>query len=142
MSSGVCIPPCDIPNPTQLPSPWPVATVPPGSVVPAAPTLSRVSPDAVVFGPATVDNPALTPVYFYGSNFTQGSVIMWNGSAEPTQFIASNLLSTNIDRSTIAVETVIDVAVQNPDGATTDPLKFAFVERPILIEPTPTPKVA
>lgn len=128
--AGGCFSPCGDLEPCQLPSPWPVATVPPGSAVPAPPLLRGLSRGYAVVGGDDFR------LFVYGQNFTQGSVIVWNAGVEPTQFDGSTMLSTIVKPGTATIGTSVPVLVRNPDGQETEAATFTFVEMTPLITPS------
>lgn len=69
-----------------------------------------------------------TEVLFRGENFTEASVIIWNGGAEPTTFIDANTLSTIVKPSTVQVPPPFTLEAYVVDGdEQTAPLPFTFI---------------
>ena len=70
-----------------------------------------------------------TEVQFVGENFTQGgSVIIWNGSAEPTTFIDAQHLATIVKPSTVQVTPPVTVqAWVVTSGKESEKLDFTFI---------------
>lgn len=128
--AGGCFPPCGDAVPVQLPSPWPVATVPAGTVVAAKPSVLDLGP-----GYAVAQSPAPFTLYVSGQNFTQGSVISFDGAPVPTKFMGSTLLAAEIDGSAQTVGSVA-VLVTNPDAAVSNTVQFPFIAQvPLIAEP-------
>ena len=101
-----------------------------GSGLPAAPTLTSLSPSTVVAGGPNF------PLTVTGSNFVSGSVVQWNGAARtPTTFLNANQLTATITAQDIAAQGTASVTVQNPGGATSSALPFTITQAPA---PTPT----
>jgi hypothetical protein len=63
-----------------------------------------------------------------GKGFNDKSVILWNGSEEPTHFISQKQVSTGVKPSTATGPYTCTVAVRNPSGEVTAQLPFAFTE--------------
>jgi hypothetical protein len=91
-----------------------------GSVVP--PVIVSLDPPSAVLG-----SPSFT-LRVSGTGFTPGSVIMFNGSEEPTTFVSNLEVTTEVDMSTAGVAVAVPVAVLNPDGVLSDPMNFTFLE--------------
>ena len=68
----------------------------------------------------------------YGSGFTSGAVVQWNGSARTTVFDDSAKLTATITAADIAISGTIPVTVKNSDG-TVSPSFF------IAVDTTPSP---
>jgi len=66
-----------------------------------------------------------TPVTCYGSNFDDGSVIVWNLVPVQTTQIDDTRLTTNVDPAT-ATEGTVPVFVRRSNGAESAPLDFTF----------------
>lgn len=72
------------------------------------PALSGISPSGVIAGSAA---PALT---LNGSNFTQQSVVLWNGSPRGTQYVSATQLEATLLDTDVADGAVVPVTVSNP----------------------------
>jgi hypothetical protein len=88
-------------------------------------TFDSMSPDTL-----TLDQPD-TEVSFIGTNFTEGSRILWNGSEEPTNFVSETELTTIVKPSTVTPGApgweTIEIAVSIKTGDFITPqLKFTF----------------
>lgn len=88
---------------------------------PPAPTLNSISPNSAPIGN---DDITLTA---YGSNFTASSVVLWNGSARPTQYSNSTTLTATISKRDVATFGVSQVSVSTPapGGGTSTSLPFS-----------------
>jgi subtilase family protein/fervidolysin-like protein/List-Bact-rpt repeat protein len=72
------------------------------------PTITRLSPFTALEG-----DPSFT-LHVFGTNFSSGSVIRWNGSDRPTAFINSTELKAPIPASDVSAAATIQVSVVNP----------------------------
>jgi len=90
-----------------------------GSIVP--PVVTSINPSTAALG-----SPSFT-LHVMGTGFTSTSVIMWNGSEEPTIFVSASELTTEVDMSTAAVAIDIPVAVVT-DGVMSDVVTFSLTE--------------
>jgi hypothetical protein len=61
-----------------------------------------------------------------GLNFTEDSVIIWNGAEEPTRFIDSTNIWTTVVPSVVTAPTVLDVYVRNGDGQVSGIVPFTW----------------
>jgi hypothetical protein len=61
-----------------------------------------------------------------GLNFTEDSVIIWNGQEEPTRFIDSTNIWTTVVPSVVTAPTVLDVYVRNGDGQVSGIVPFTW----------------
>lgn len=86
-----------------------------------APAITSLSPNTAVVG-----GPDLT-MTVVGSGFTSGSVIVWNGSDEPTTVVSATQVSTGVKPSTASGPWAIPVAVRNGDKMSNS-LSFQFTE--------------
>ncbi|MFZ3265364.1 MAG: chitobiase/beta-hexosaminidase C-terminal domain-containing protein [Terriglobales bacterium] len=73
-----------------------------------APTLSSLSPPTALAGSSGFTLTA------NGSNFLNGSVVQWNGSARATTFVSANQLTASILASDITTPGPVPVTVLNP----------------------------
>jgi hypothetical protein len=60
----------------------------------------------------------------YGSDFVDGAVVRWGGSARPTEYISSSELQATIDGSDLAAGKIVQITVRNPDGGVSNALPF------------------
>lgn len=81
--------------------------------VPDQIVLSAIGPSAVIAGTGSF---LLTA---FGANFTQNSVIQFNGSPRPTTFVSSTRLTTNLPASDIATTGTANITVITPTVGTT-----------------------
>jgi len=75
--------------------------------------LNAIAPTAVIAGTGSF---LLTA---FGANFTQNSVIQFNGSPRPTTFVSSTRLTTNLPASDIANTGTANITVTTPTVGTT-----------------------
>jgi hypothetical protein len=61
-----------------------------------------------------------------GLNFTEDSVIIWNGAEEPTRFVDSTDIWTTVVPSVVTAPTVLDVYVRNGDGQVSGIVPFTW----------------
>jgi hypothetical protein len=61
-----------------------------------------------------------------GLNFTEDSVIVWNGADEPTRFVDSTDIWTTVAPSVVTAPTVLDVYVRNGDGQVSGIQQFTW----------------
>jgi len=95
---------------------WRVLTV--GSV--EEPVVSSLNP-----GSATIGDPSFT-LHVLGTGFNSESLIVWNGSEEPTTYVSATELTTGVDMSTAVVAVNIPVAVLNSDGVMSEASTFVI----------------
>jgi hypothetical protein len=102
---------------------WPVAAVL-GWAGASAPTATSLVPASAVVGDASFT------LHVHGTGFTPGSVILWNGTPEPTTFVSATELTTGVDMTTATVAAAIPVAVQVAGVLTTNELTFDLQAAP------------
>lgn len=78
---------------------------PPSGVAPA-PTLENMAPNTAKAGGSDLR------LYVYGSGFTSNSQIVFNGNAEPTEMLSSNILATGVRPSLFVVPADVPVLVR------------------------------
>ncbi len=109
------------------------------SLVPQPATLASINPNSVVAGSAGFTLVAT------GTNFTDGTEVLWNNVAVATTLISSTELDAKIPASLITAVGSATVSVQTPDGLTTDELPFAIIppsnQAPILVSVSPNTTV-
>jgi hypothetical protein len=95
--------------------------VPPSPANPV-PTISSLDPTSAAAGGAAFK------LTVNGSNFTNSSVVRWNGSDRPTTFVSSSQLSASIGASDIANAGTATVTVFNgtPGGGASNALSFTI----------------
>lgn len=76
----------------------------------AAPSTDGVAPSQIDAGSAA------TKVIVTGANFVEGAVVLWNGTAIPTTFLAAHRLDIIVPSNLTAISGRVAVAVKNPDG--------------------------
>jgi IPT/TIG domain len=81
---------------------------------PPAPAVTAISPTSIVMG-----GPGFT-LTVAGTNFVQGSVVEWNGSARPTTYVNNTKLTATIAASDITASGSVPVSVTtaSPGGGT------------------------
>jgi len=84
------------------------------------PTISTLSPNS-----ATQGGSAFTLTVF-GSNFTVGAAVLWNGSALSTSFVNTSQLTAFVPANLIALQGSASVTVMNAGGATSNALTFTI----------------
>jgi hypothetical protein len=89
---------------TPKPIPTPTATPPPPF------TLGYVSPQSVYAGSRSFR------LEVNGDKFTPDSLIIWNGSQIPTNFVSPQKLTADINANLIAGEGMRSIEVRTPDG--------------------------
>jgi hypothetical protein len=109
-----------------------------GSGTPSdVPSLTAITPSTVQAGSAA------TTIIAFGSSFTDGVTIQWNGNALPTTCVGTNTnidtpctsateLTASIPATDLASAGTIQVTVSNPNpgGGTSSPLNFTVAPRP------------
>lgn len=93
------------------------------------PSLSSLVPSSAALG-----SPSFT-LHVHGTGFDPASQIIWNGSAEPTEYISDTELTTEVNMDTAQVAIDIPVAVQNGFGVQSAPLTFSLTD--VIIVPPP-----
>jgi len=84
----------------------------------AVPTATSLVPPS-----AKIGDPNFT-LHVHGTGFVAGSVILWNGSPEPTTFVSATELTTLVNMATAQVPLAIPVAVEVISGVVTNSLTF------------------
>lgn len=90
------------------------------------PTITSLTPSSVVLGSPSFD------LHVIGTGFTSSSIIVFNGSEEPTTYASATELTTGVDMSTAVTPIVVPVAVLN-DGVMSDSMDFAFTEQVVVM---------
>jgi hypothetical protein len=88
-----------------------------GPVVP--PVIESLEPSSAALG-----SPSFT-LHVKGTGFKEDSVILWNGSPEPTTFVSATELTTGVNMETVEVAMEIPVVVKNAD-AESEPATFTL----------------
>jgi hypothetical protein len=92
----------------------------------AAPTISSLSPSATTAGGVAF---VLT---VNGSGFNPASIVNWNGSALPTSFVNSNMLTASVAASLIATAGTASVTVTTGGVTSTPPATFTIAAGPVI----------
>ena len=82
------------------------------------PTLSSISPSSVTAG-----SPAFK-LTANGTNYTAGSLILWNGIALPTTVVSNTQLTTSISAALIALAGTASIRVIKPDTTTSSAMQL------------------
>lgn len=88
-----------------------------------APVVTALDPPLMPLGA-----PSFT-LYVTGTGFTADTVIVWNGSDEPTTFVSATVVATGVNMDTATVAATIPVAVRNGD-IVSNAVDFTFTEAP------------
>ena len=91
----------------------------PGST---APTIGALDPETAVLGSADIT------MHVRGGNFTEESVIVFNGGDETTTFVSATDLTTIVKPSTASVAGAFPVQVRNADDQLSNEWLFSFTE--------------
>lgn len=89
-----------------------------GNTIP--PVVTILNPSTAVLGSASFT------LSVKGTGFSLGSVIIWNGSPEPTTYVSTTEITTDVDMSTAEVAMDIPVMVQNADGVLSNVMSFSL----------------
>jgi C1A family cysteine protease len=96
-------------------------------------TVTLSGPDVFAFllsalGPSSagVGGPGFT-LTVNGSDFEDGAVVLWDGSARATTFVNAARVTAVISAADIATGRVVQVTVRNPDAGVSSPLEFTIV---------------
>jgi len=126
----------------------PVTVANPGATVSNAVTFTVANPTpgigSLVPSNATAGGPSFT-LTVNGSNFVNGSQVLWNGSGLTTTFVSSGKVTATVPASDIVVAGTAQVSVSNPapGGGTSATLPFTITNlAPSLTSITPSSKVA
>jgi len=93
-------------------------------VASAPPVVNSLNPSSAALG-----SPSFV-LHVMGTGFDPASVIVWNGSNEPTTFVSPTEVTTSVNMSTAEVAMPIPVAVRNPDGVTSAAKTFTLTAAP------------
>ena len=91
------------------------------NVQPVTPTLTSISPNTAVIG-----DPDVT-MTVTGTDFSEQSVITFNGGEEATEFVSDTELTTVVKPSTAGTAGPVPVTVKN-STLESDPLDFTFTD--------------
>jgi hypothetical protein len=93
------------------------------------PDTALVAPATAVVGGADLTLTAQGPANQdprRGTGYPAGSVIVFNGGAEPTARLDDDTLTTTVRPSTASGPATVPVVVRTPTGIESDPLDFTF----------------
>jgi len=90
------------------------------------PTITGLSPSS-----ASVGGPSFM-LTVYGNNFTNDSMVKWNGSSRSTTYVSGNQLTATIWESDLSVPGTANVTVQNPSSDISNGMNFE-VYKPVPI---------
>jgi hypothetical protein len=85
-----------------------------------APTLSSITPDTVAAGSADFSLTAS------GSNFSQGTTLLWNGISLPTTVTSSSQLTAKVSAAQIASSGTVSIRVLKADSTTSGTLSLTI----------------
>jgi hypothetical protein len=88
------------------------------------PVLTSLTPPSAKLG-----DPNFT-LHVIGTGFRPGSVILWNGGAEPTTYVSATELTTGVNMATAAVAMPIPVQVETVSGLRSNVLTFDLQPAP------------
>jgi hypothetical protein len=91
------------------------------------PTVTMLTPNS-----AEVGDPSFL-LHVHGTNFTSGSIIVFNGGEEPTTFVSATEVTTQVDMTTVLLPAVVPVAVISTDGVQSDSMNFTFTDGTPLV---------
>src|SRR5262245_30113359 len=115
--------------PLDPPAAFPTYRQPPGW--PPEPIYDTTTPPptiaALVPNTAALGAPNFTRS-LQGTGFVEGSVIVWNGSPEPTTFVSPTELTTAVNMATAAAAIELPVCVQQPSGNVSNTVAFTLTE--------------
>jgi hypothetical protein len=86
------------------------------------PVITSLEPNTVIMGGRDLIMRVL------GREFTEESVIVFNGGDEPTTFVSENEVSTGVKPSLVSAAIVVPVLIRNADGQESEPFDFTFTE--------------
>jgi len=89
---------------------------------PVSPVVSSLNPNSAVLGA-----PSFT-LRVLGSGFAPSSIIVFNGSDEPTTFVSPTEITTGVNMETAGVAVAVPVKVRNANGLESAPTNFTFTE--------------
>lgn len=126
-------------SPTAQPGQYSVVVVDPNGATSAAQTLTVVhAPVIDLLDPATVvagaQNFTLT---VEGSGFVSGSVLQWNGTPLPTEFLSSGGLAAQVTAAQVATASQVTIAAANPDGTVSNQQTLNVAVAPVIISIDP-----
>lgn len=101
-----------------------------------APTITSMNPNQAVNGSAALN------ASVNGSNFPNGSVVLWNGTPLSTTFTSASQLTVTIPASLLVSIGAATIRVQSPGGAMSNAIYFAVTGRPLTITTTSLPNAS
>ena len=105
------------------------------SIAPA-PELAEIVPPRTFAGePFTVQPNGQSVVNVYGKGFNPGAKILFGDVALDSALGHSGWMNAYVPAGLFAREGVLDVVVRNPDGETSNVMRFEVVTRPVLPPP-------
>jgi hypothetical protein len=112
--------PVALPDPDEL---YPQTGLPQPDPTPTFSVLALQPPST------TVGSPDFT-IRVLGQEFDAGTVILWNGSEEPTTWVSSNEVTTGVNMATVSVPSTVEIAVRAGDGTVSNTMLFAIEAAP------------
>jgi hypothetical protein len=94
------------------------------------PVVASLNPVSAFLG-----DPSFT-LHVIGTGFDSGSMIIWNGSPEPTIFVSATELTTIVNMDTAEVAIDIPVQVQTSTGAVSNAKIFQLLHPPTVLSTT------
>src|ERR1700739_3855004 len=95
-----------------------------GGTAGTPPTLTSLSPNT------SYNNVTSVALTANGTGFVNGSVIVWDGTAMPTNFVSSTQLTTTIPGTDLTTVGTENVFVLNPDSTVSNTLPFTITVNP------------
>jgi IPT/TIG domain len=88
---------------------------------PPVPVVTSLVPNTAEIGDASFT------LHVHGTDFNEGSVIVFAGHDEPTHLVSSNEVTTGVDMSVWLGADAVPVLVKNAQGVASETLTFTFV---------------
>lgn len=84
------------------------------------PTVTSLVPSTVVLGEPSFQ------LHVKGTNFTEESIIVFNGFDEPTTYISPTELTTGVNMPLWQAPAVVPISVKNAEGTVSNSMDFSF----------------
>jgi hypothetical protein len=95
-----------------------------------APQISRLLPDASISGQSfNVQRDGESALVVKGANFTPGAAVYFGGTPLTTAYSDAGTLTASVPAHLLRTTRAVRVYVRNPDGKTSESLRFAVVRR-------------
>ena len=86
-----------------------------------SPVVTSLTPSSVILGSPSFD------IHVRGTDFAEGSKIIFNGFEEPTTRVSGQELTTGVNMPLWEAPAVVPIQVMSPDGVISNSMNFEFL---------------